>query len=136
MAEILPQRLSDLISGARRFTPTLSLQLEHVLQIPSPGFFYIIQCRHDVYEAARPIDHPEPDLAVLTPCTFFDVDIQSVDWVKNRDWVIRRVLEYGTPAELREMARFYGRKPMQEMASHTELFTLPQRVQSNIQLIS
>lgn len=135
-ADIIPQRLSDLISGNRRFTPALSLQLERALQIPEHGFFYLIQSQHDIYLEECSTERPAPELTQLTATTFWDVDLQKVDWQQGRDWAIRRVLEYGTADELKELSRFYGTEAMLRMAQHKEYFRMPQRVEHNIQIIT
>lgn len=134
-ADIIPQRLSDLISGSRRFTPALSLRLERALQIPHHGFFYLIQSQHDIYQEERTAERRTPDLSLLTATTFWDVDLEQVDWEQGREWAIRRVLEYGTQEEVRELARFYGREALIDIAQHTEQFRMPQRVAYNIQIL-
>lgn len=134
-ADIIPQRLSDLISGSRRFTPALSLQLERALQIPEHGFFYLIQSKHDIYREERATNRTTPDLSLLTTTTFWDVDMEQVDWQKGREWAIRRVLEYGTADELKELARYYGAEAMLSTAQHKELFRMPQRVEHSIAIL-
>ena len=107
---LIPQRLNDLIRGNRRFTPQNSLALERSLNIGIEGFFYIIQAKHDIY--------------ILSKTTFWDVDLNNIDWSKCREWAIRRVLEYGTTDEIRELARFYGTDAVKKIYSEPKNFRL------------
>lgn len=39
---------------------------------------------------------------------FWDTDFDKIDWGKNRNFVIARVIERGNREEQEEIARFYG----------------------------
>ena len=128
-AQLIPQRLNDLIMGNRRFTPQNSMALESALGIDYFGFFYILQANHDIYMEARKLQlQHRPNLEVLTKTTFWDVDIEKLDWAKCKKWAIQRVLEYGSSAEIQELERFYGYDSMLEVYSNTENFRLPDQV--------
>lgn len=132
-AQLIPQRLNDLIMGHRRFTPQNSLALEAALDIDIVGFFYLIQANHDIYLAKQEIAvHDTPALSLLTKTTFWDVDLQKIDWRKCRTWAIRRVLEYGNAEEIREMDRFYGHKAVEEVYQNPEGFRLYEQVKQKI----
>ena len=130
-AHMIPQRLNDLIKGTRRFTPKNSMALEHCLNINIAGFFYIIQAKHDIYEEQRNVNlSSTPDLSKLTKTTFWDVEIDKIDWTKCAAWAIRRVLEYGNLDEIREMKKFYGIKKVNEIYSNPNNFRLYDKVQN------
>ena len=132
-AQLIPQRLNDLIMGNRRFTPQNSLALEAVLDIDLAGFFYLIQANHDIYLARQEkASHEIPALSLLTKTTFWDVDLKKVDWSKCRMWAIRRVLEYGNAAEIREIDRFYGHKTVMEVYQNSDGFRLYDQVKQKI----
>ena len=42
---------------------------------------------------------------------------QKLDWDKNRQWIIRRVFEYGGEDEILETIRFYGKDVVKEVLS-------------------
>lgn len=129
-AHLIPQRLNDLISGARRFTPKNSMDLEQSLNIDIAGFFYIIQAKHDIYEEQKAKNlSMTPDMSKLTKTTFWDVDLNKTDWTKCAKWAIRRVLEYGNIDEIKEMAQFYGIDKMKEIYSDPKNFRLYDKVQ-------
>lgn len=133
-SQLIPQRLNDLIMGNRRFTPKSSMALEAALGIETPGFFYLIQANHDIYEAQRAAGHQQtPRLDILTKTTFWDTNLEKVDWARCKRWAIRRVLEYGTAEEIREIDRFYGHDALMEVFNHPEGFRLYDQVKSNLQ---
>ena len=131
-SHLIPQRLNDLIKGRRRFTPQISMMLEHCLDIDIIGFFYLIQAKHDIYEEQKSINmRTKPDLSKLTKTTFWDVDVNRIDWTNCMKWAIRRVLEYGSNEEIREIAKFYGEENMKQMLSEPSNFRLYEIAQRN-----
>lgn len=46
-------------------------------------------------------------------------------------WAIRRVLEYGSNEEIREIAKFYGEENMKQMLSEPSNFRLYEIAQRN-----
>ena len=48
---------------------------------------------------------------------FWDTDIDTLDWDKNRQWIIRRVFEYGGEEEILETICFYGKDVVKEILS-------------------
>ena len=131
---IPPQRISDLISGSRRFSPELSLQLEGVLNIPIHGFFYKIQTNHDIYTVQLK-HNPKPDTQKLSQATFWDTNIDKIDWSLSKSWAIRRVLEYGSKDELRVLSDFYGKESIIREASHKDYFRLYNNVLKQIETL-
>lgn len=132
-AHLIPQRLNDLIKGNRRFTPKNSMDLERALNINIDGFFYLIQANHDIYEARKEKNMSfTPDLSILTKTTFWDVDVKKIDWTKCAKWAIRRVLEYGNVAEIREIAKYYGVGKVKEIYADSRNFRLYNIVQKKI----
>ncbi|MCF0180352.1 MAG: XRE family transcriptional regulator [Bacteroidales bacterium] len=131
-AQLVPQRVNDLIRGTRRFTPKTSMALENALSIDIPGLFYLIQANHDVHLGIQENkSFNRPNLKILTKTTFWDVDLNKVDWSQCRKWAIRRVLEYGTPDEIREIDRFYGHDALLEIFNNPQGFRLYEQVQQN-----
>lgn len=129
---MIPQRINDLIMGRRRFTPNNSLILEHALDISHPGFFYLIQANHDVYLAHLAESQNKPNLNHLTQTTFWDVDLSKINWNESRDWAIMRVLEYGNPAEIKELFGFYGRDAFIRIGASPDGFRLYDVVLNNL----
>lgn len=44
---------------------------------------------------------------ILDPKLFWDVNFQSIDYIKNANWVIVRVFERGDVQDIRNCRRFY-----------------------------
>lgn len=132
-SRLIPQRLNDLIMGNRRFTPQNSMALETALGIEIQGFFYLIQANHDIYEAQKAArKQNSPNLELLTKTTFWDTNLEKVDWTQCREWAIRRVLEYGNSDEIREMDRFYGHEALMKVFNQSEFFRLYDQVKANL----
>lgn len=132
---LIPQRINDLIMGRRRFTPQNSFMLEQALDISLQGFFYKIQANHDIYQARLASNQSKPDLNKLTQTTFWDVDLSKLEWMKCQDWAIRRVLEYGTQEEIKELYRFYGHNAFVKIKKNPKGFMLFDAAMKNLKTI-
>ena len=58
-----------------------------------------------------------PKLEHYRKSVFWDTDIETLEWEKNRQWIIRRVFEYGGEEEILETIRFYGKDVVKEVLS-------------------
>lgn len=105
---ILPQHINSLIKGTRRFSVSSSLAIEDALGIDTDGLLYKCQCNFDISQAKKDRQR-KPDLTKLRKTTFWDVDLEKIDWQKGKRWAILRVLEYGCQNDFDEIAKLYGR---------------------------
>lgn len=111
---IVRQRICDYLANRRRITAEASLCLEKALRIDIDGFFYKIQANHDVYTCMKKLEENyHPRLEYYRRALFWDTDINKLDWNKNRQWIVRRVFEYGGEDEICETIRFYGKNEVQ-----------------------
>lgn len=106
---IIPQHINALIKGTRRFSIEYSFIIEGALGMEACGFFYKCQCNYDI-EQAKKEKQKKPDISRLRKATFWDVNLEKVNWQKGKRWAILRVLEYGCIDDYEEISRFYGRK--------------------------
>ncbi len=107
---IYPQRISELIKGTRNFTIQQSIDIEKALGIGIKGYFYKIQANYEVYvylTEKEMLIHP--DLSKFSMALFWDTRIEKINWIKNKEWVIQRIFEYGNSQEIEEAIRFYGK---------------------------
>lgn len=104
---IRPQHINSLIKGGRRFSPVSSLNIEKAIGIDYDGFFYMCQCNFDIGQYKKTMQN-KPNISNLRKSTFWDVNLEEVDWKKGRRWAILRVLEYGTKEDIDELVNFYG----------------------------
>lgn len=109
MSNEYPQRIHDYIKGQRKFNIKASLSIERALNINIEGFFMKIQTNHDIYNYVMAQERAiHPDLTKISKGLFWDTKIEMINWVRNKEWVIQRALEYGNETEIKEIIRFYG----------------------------
>lgn len=121
---ILPQHINALIKGTRRFSPKSSLAIEKALNLEPDGLFYICQCNYDVTQAKR-ASQQKPDTSKLRKSTFWDVDLEKVDWQKGKRWAIQRILQYGCISDFIEISKIYGRNSFVEELNRSKLLLQP-----------
>ena len=106
---IVRQRICDYLANRRRVTVEASLNLEKALQIGISGFFYRIQANHDIYTCLQEQSKSyHPNLSSYRKALF---------WDKNKQWIVRRVFEYGDGDEIQETIRFYGKENVSALLS-------------------
>ena len=115
---IVRQRICDYLANRRRVTVEASLNLEKALQIGISGFFYRIQANHDIYTCLQEQSKSyHPNLSSYRKALFWDTDMAKLDWDKNKQWIVRRVFEYGDGDEIQETIRFYGKENVSALLS-------------------
>lgn len=68
-----------------------------------------IQTNHDIYNYVMAQERAiHPDLTKISKGLFWDTKIEMINWIRNKEWVIQRTLEYGNEIEIKEIIRFYG----------------------------
>jgi len=55
---------------------------------------------------------------------FWDTNYDTIDWEKNYQWVICRVLEYGGIADWREMRKHYGDAKIVDASTHARSLSI------------
>ncbi len=126
-ANIPKQRLTDLLKGTRRFTAQYSLALEKALKITIKGFFMLIQAKNDVFKYELE-NQRKPDLFLFRKSTFWDTDLNTIDWQKNKHDIINRIFEYGTEEEIKEIIAFYGKEEIKAALDNGKYARLPELV--------
>ena len=110
-----PQLLGDITKGKRRINPALSIKLGDALGIDE-SFFAVLQAYYDIEQQKKKQSlNDRPNLKLLRPVLFWDTDINSINWEKNKVSVIRRTFERGNDQEIMEIIRFYGKKEVQSI---------------------
>lgn len=108
-----PQVLGDVTKGKRRMNPALSLKVEKALGMEE-GYFMVLQAYYDIaQEKRRQAESYHPDLSKIRPIVFWDTDIKTIDWERQKTAVIRRIFERGNKREITEIIRFYGKEAVQ-----------------------
>ena len=104
-----PQTLVSITKGKRRMNASLALKIENALKIEE-GYFMTLQVFYDIEEIKRRQPQSHPDLDKLRPVLFWDTKMENIDWIKQKNAVIKRVFERGNEIEKNEIIRFYGSK--------------------------
>lgn len=130
---LTPQRVSDFANNHRRITAEISLKLEKAFGIDHRGYFYLIQCNHDIYLAVKNRPAPTPCLANIKKQIFWDSDINVIDWQSNRRQVIQRIFEYGDESAIKEIIKFYGATTIKSTLAEISDNRLASRRTANIQ---
>ena len=114
---IITQRINDLVNGKRRFTPESSSLIAKYLSLPDLGYFYRLQCNHDIYLFVEALEHQPIDMTKFRKSLFWDADVETLDWDKHKRWIIQRVFEYGNDAEVNAVIVHYGSATVKEALS-------------------
>ncbi|GHT20623.1 hypothetical protein AGMMS4957_08110 [Bacteroidia bacterium] len=119
-ASLFPQRINDLISGKRKFTPEMSINIEKALGLSEMGYFYKIQSNYEIHRCREEQEKKNtPNLDRLNEALFWDTDIHDINWKKSANWVIKRVFEYGQKEEIEEIIRYYGKEKVTKALNAT-----------------
>jgi plasmid maintenance system antidote protein VapI len=113
-----PQTLVAITKGKRRLNTPLAMKLEKELGFEM-GFFTLLQAYHDIDEERKHTD-PKPDIKKIRKIVFWDTDIDTIDWIKMKKSVIRRVIERGNETERAEIIRFYGEEEVVKILKEYE----------------
>lgn len=102
------QTINAVIKGRRSLTVETSLKLDSFMGFDE-GFLYMLQGYYEIdqYRKAR-LSSAVNGVPDIRRILFWDTDFDRIDWGKNRDYVISRVMERGNRKEKDEIARFYG----------------------------
>ena len=126
-----PQLLGDITHGKRRINPSLSIRLGNALGLDE-SFFSVLQTYYDIgQEKKKQSRKHHPDLKKFRPVLFWDTDIESINWEKNKSSIIKRVFERGNSKEVNEIIRFYGKQEIENVLD--ELKNKGLQVRKNIE---
>jgi len=115
-----PQLLGDITHGKRRINPSLSIRLGNALELDET-FFSVLQTYYDIeQEKKKQSLQIHPDISKFRPVLFWDTDINSIDWEKNKTSIIKRVFERGNAKEVNEIIRFYEKQEIDKVLENIE----------------
>lgn len=103
------QTLNAIISGKRDLTIEQSLRLDKALEF-DPGTLAILQTYYKINLVHKHIRLELPPPAIR-PCVFWDIDPSKLDWSANRDFILQRITERGTPDEIAQTLKYYAADP-------------------------
>jgi plasmid maintenance system antidote protein VapI len=102
-----PQTLVSITKGKRKMNTALALKIEKSLGLEE-GFLMILQVYFDIEKEKANQNSSHPDLSKLRTVLFWDTELQKINWILQKQAVIKRVFERGNDEEKGEIIRFYG----------------------------
>ena len=102
-----PQTLNAITKGKRNLPISIALKIEEKLGWEE-GSLAILQTYYEIQEAKKKSKPLTPNLSLIRKSVFWDTDISQIDWDKQKNAVIRRIMERGNALEIKEIKRFYG----------------------------
>ncbi|MFC2098486.1 DUF6922 domain-containing protein, partial [Bacteroidota bacterium] len=102
--------ITDITKLRRGITPQMSIKLGNTLGA-NEDYFLLLQAYYQVRKVMKKqiLDTQEtPDLNIISRQIFWEIDFDSLDYTRYKDYVIKRVFERGNESEIREIIRFYG----------------------------
>ncbi len=109
-AESVQEHLQTIVSitkAKRKFTPELSIKTDAFLQLDE-GFILTLQAFYEIKKLKEEINNQKPDLTKIRPVLFWDTDLNQINWQKQKESVLKRVIERGNNQEKEEIFRFYN----------------------------
>lgn len=109
-----PQTLTAITKGKRDMNTALALKLEKALGLEE-GYFMMLQVFYDIKKEKQKEQRPAPDLSKIRKVIFWDTSLDSIDWERQYQAVIKRVFSRGNEKEKEEIARYYGPEKIDEV---------------------
>lgn len=100
------QTLNAIIKGKRDIPIPLSVKLDEALHFEQ-GFFAIIQTYYNLRQQ-RQIIIQSKTTPNIRKVVFWDIDMSTLDWTLNKDFIIKRVQERGNAKEIASVKDYYG----------------------------
>jgi len=111
-----PQTIVSILKGRRKMNTALSLKIEKLLDFEE-GILMVLQVYYDIEQEKKKQHANTPDLSKLRSVLFWDTSINTINWEKQKNAVIKRVYERGNEYEREEISRFYGQNTVNEAMS-------------------
>ncbi len=119
-----PQTLNDITKGKRGITTSLSIKLDQSLGLEE-GTMFLLQAYYEIQkEKDKKNSNDKPDLSIIRQILFWDTEFEKINWQKQYQAVIKRVMERGNDDEKDEIIRFYGKQKVDEVKMTDNSFNL------------
>lgn len=111
-----PQVINEITKQRRGIPTLLALKMEQVLGYAETELV-LLQTYYDIEQAKAkfPKENHKPNN--LRDILFWDTDINSIDWQKQAQVVIKRVFERGNEQEKEKIIKFYGKEKVEKVIS-------------------
>lgn len=102
-----PQTINAITKAKRNLPTSIALKIEEKLGMEE-GTLALLQTYFDIQTEKSKIKPITPNLSLIRKSVFWDTDISQIDWDKQKNAVIRRIMERGNALEIKEIKHFYG----------------------------
>ncbi len=102
-----PQTINAITKERRGINPKLSIKLGKYFETKY-DYFMLLQASFEVskaLETQHPIPHPLKEKFRIA--LFWDTDIEKIDLAKNKNFIIKRILERGNEKEIQALIDLY-----------------------------
>jgi len=119
-----PQTLNDITKGKRGITASLSIKLDQSLGLEE-GTMFLLQAYYEIQkEKDKKTSNDKPDFSIIRQILFWDTEFEKINWQKQYQAVIKRVMERGNDDEKDEIIRFYGKQKVDKVKMTDNSFNL------------
>jgi len=117
--QVFPQTLVSITKGKRKMNTKLALKIETALELEE-GYLMMLQLFYDIGKEKRKQKTTLPDFTKLRKVLFWDTNMEAIDWIKQKNAVIKRVFERGNDSEKAEITHFYGEATIKKVLTTHE----------------
>jgi addiction module HigA family antidote len=118
------QTISAILNKRRDVNPKLSIKLSKQFNVDE-DYFMLLQASYDVKKMLELEIKKTPNINNIREVLFWDTTMDKIDWVKNRNSVIKRILERGNSIEINEIISFYGKTKVSNAIKSIKKSRLP-----------
>lgn len=102
-----PQTINAITKERRGINPKLSIKLGEYFQIDK-DYFMLLQASFEVKSTIQR-SNDNPLIGQVRNSLFWDTNIHKIDIIKNKRFVIQRILERGNEKEINVLTKLYGK---------------------------
>jgi len=107
-----PQTINAITREKRGINPKLSIKLGEYFNIDKE-YFMLLQASFEVKSTIQK-SFKNPLIGKIRTSIFWDTDFHKVDLVKNKRFIIQRILERGNNIEIKELIKVYNKTIIKE----------------------
>ncbi len=102
-----PQTINAIIKSTREIPRELSFKLDNQLGFET-GFFLLAQTYYRIKQYTDTSVLKEKPIPKIRKVIFWDIDINTLDWQKNKEFIIKRIQKRGNNDEIKSILNYYS----------------------------
>lgn len=100
-----PQTINAITKERRGVNAKLSIKLANYFNIENE-YFMLLQSAYEINQLLSS-EHQDSLKGRIRTALFWDTDFDKINWQKHKRFVIKRILERGSPKEIKALISFY-----------------------------